>query len=182
MSKAAFAVDEGLREAEFQNTLPGHEDFAATGLVAGLVAITPACAFVGPLGAIGIGGPIDDPKNGQYGLRVAQIAPASMPEFKGNVAAIRTEKYWDMELKRIQEKLSQAAEKKLKAENPKLGGRALQRASAKKAKSVASEVLTPTELKLRETGTSNAAYHYMGSAYIYGNIGKAFAEAMVKMK
>ena len=28
---------------------------AATGIVAGLVAITPACAFVGPLGAIGIG-------------------------------------------------------------------------------------------------------------------------------
>jgi hypothetical protein len=139
----------------------------------------PKMPFV--IGAIGIGGPIEDPKNSQYGLREAQVAPAALPEFKGNVAAVRTEKYWDMELKRIQDKLNQAAEKALKAENPKLGGRALQRAVSKKAKSMASEVLTPTEAKIIQTGTSNAAYHYMGSAYIYGNIGKAFAEAMIKM-
>ena len=101
-----------------------------------------------------------------------------MPEFKGNVTAVRTEKYWDMELKRIQDKLNKAAEAKLKAENPKLGGRALQRAVGKKAKSMAAEVLTADEQKIVSTGTSNAAYHYMGSAYIYGNIGKAFADAM----
>ena len=28
----------------------------------------------------------------------AMAAPAAMPEFKGNVAAVRTEKYWDPEL------------------------------------------------------------------------------------
>lgn len=140
----------------------------------------PKMPFV--IGAIGINGPIDNPKDNQYQLRLAQVAPASMPEFKGNVAAVRTEKYWDMELKRIQNKLNKAAEAKLKAENPKLGGRALRRAIGKKAKSMKSEVLSPAEQKIIETGTSNAAYHYMGSAYIYGNIGKAFAEAMIEMQ
>jgi hypothetical protein len=43
------------------------------------------------------------------------------------------------------------------------------------------KVLTPEEQNFQKVGTSNQAYHYMGSAYIYGNIGKAFAEAMAKM-
>ncbi|MHC4202016.1 MAG: sialate O-acetylesterase [Planctomycetota bacterium] len=139
----------------------------------------PKMPFV--IGAIGIGGPIENPKDNQYSLREAQVAPASLPEFKGNVAAVRTEHYWDMELKRIQAKVSEAARRKLQAETPKLGGRALQRAVGRMAKSMASEVLTPTELKISQTGQSNAAYHYMGSAYIYGKIGKAFADAMIKM-
>jgi hypothetical protein len=43
------------------------------------------------------------------------------------------------------------------------------------------KVLTPEEQNFYKVGTSNQAYHYMGSAYIYGNIGKAFADAMAKM-
>lgn len=140
----------------------------------------PKMPFV--IGAIGIGGPIEDPNNGQYCLREAQVAPASLPEFQGNVAAVRTEQYWDMALLRIKAKASEAATNKLKAESPNLAGRALEKAVAQKAKSMESEVLTPAELKIIQTGTSNAAYHYMGSAYIYGNIGKAFAEAMIKME
>jgi hypothetical protein len=46
---------------------------------------------------------------------------------------------------------------------------------------MAPTVLTPDELKIIQTGQSNAGYHYMGSAYAYGNIGKAFADAMFKM-
>jgi hypothetical protein len=42
-------------------------------------------------------------------------------------------------------------------------------------------VLTAEELKLRELGRSNAGYHYNGSAYTMGKIGKAFADAMAKM-
>jgi hypothetical protein len=135
----------------------------------------PKMPFV--IGVMGIGG-IKKEDN----FRKAQAAPADLPEFKGNVAAVWTGQYWDMELVKIQAKLNEAATKKLKAENPKLGGRALQRAVAKKAKSMASEVLSPAELKIVKTGTSNAAYHYMGSAYIYGNIGKAFADAMITLQ
>jgi alpha-galactosidase len=139
----------------------------------------PKMPFV--IGVMGIDGPIEDEKNGQFGFRKAQEAPAALPEFKGNVAAVRTEQYWDMELVRIQNKVADAAKKKVLAENPKLGGRALSDAIGKAAKSMAPEVLTPEELKLMQTGTSNAAFHYMGSAYIYGRIGKALAEAMIEM-
>jgi alpha-galactosidase len=139
----------------------------------------PKMPFV--IGVMGIGGPIEDEQNGQFGFRKAQETPAALPEFKGNVAAVRTEHYWDMELVRIQNKVADAAKKKVLAENPKLGGKALSEAIGKAAKSMAPEVLTPEELKITQTGTSNAAYHYMGSAYTYGMIGKAFAEAMAKM-
>jgi hypothetical protein len=33
-----------------------------------------------------------------------------------------------------------------------------------------------------EVGTSNAAYHYLGSAKILTQIGKAFADALATMK
>ena len=46
---------------------------------------------------------------------------------------------------------------------------------------MAPEILTPEELSIVQNGTSNQAFHYMGSAYIYGNIGKAFADSMAEM-
>jgi hypothetical protein len=38
-----------------------------------------------------------------------------------------------------------------------------------------------SELNLKTSGESNASYHYNGSAYIYGNIGVDFAEALIEM-
>lgn len=140
----------------------------------------PKMPFV--IGVMGIDGPIDDPRDKQYVFREAQEAAALLPEFKGNVAAVRTEKYWDMELERIKKKVRDAAEKKVLAENPDLSGRALREATEKMEKSITSEVLTPTELKIKQTGQSDGGYHYLGSAYTYGKIGKAFAEAMVDVK
>jgi lactate permease len=140
---------------------------------------TPKLPFV--IGVMGIDGPIDNPKNAQYQFREAQNAVASMPEFQGNVAAVRTEKYWDMELMRVQAKVAEAAKAKLLETEPKKGGRALQNAIGKMATELAPEVLTPEELKISQTGVSNAPFHYMGSAYTYGNIGKAFADAMAEM-
>jgi hypothetical protein len=46
---------------------------------------------------------------------------------------------------------------------------------------MASKVLTPEEAKFLSVATSNAGYHYMGSAYTYGRIGKAFADAMIEL-
>jgi Carbohydrate esterase, sialic acid-specific acetylesterase len=126
----------------------------------------PKMPFV--IGVMGIGGAKpDDP------FRKAQEAPAALPEFKGNVAAVQTGQYWDPELVRIEKKLDDAIAK----ENPKARGK-----DAQKLKSViAPKVLTPEEQSFLKVGTSNEAFHYMGSAYIYGNIGKAFADAMEKM-
>jgi alpha-galactosidase len=139
----------------------------------------PKMPFV--IGVMGIGGPNENTKDNQYLFRKAQEAPALLPEFEGNVLAVRTEQCWDMELQRILAKVDEAAKRKLLAENPKLGGRSLQREVAKAAKSMAATVLTPEELKILQTGKSDEAYHYMGSAYTYGHIGKVLAEGMAKM-
>lgn len=105
----------------------------------------PKMPFV--IGVMGIGGPNVDRK--QSNFRKAQEAPAYLPEFAGNVAAVRTELCWDMEWEKIKAK-------------PK-------------------DTWTQNEQKIMQTATSNEEFHYNGSAYIYGNIGKVLAEAMVKL-
>jgi len=61
----------------------------------------PRLPFV--IGVIGVGGPTelyDTPryKGVHQNFRDAMAAPAAMPEFKGNVSAVLTEKFWDHEL------------------------------------------------------------------------------------
>jgi hypothetical protein len=43
-----------------------------------------------------------------------------------------------------------------------------------------SETFTVKELEIFNKGVSNAAYHYLGSAKIMAQIGKAFAEAVAE--
>ncbi len=63
----------------------------------------PKLPFV--IGVLGVGGPTAEygPDQQRYkathqNFRDAMAAPAQLPEFKGNVAAVLTEKYWDREL------------------------------------------------------------------------------------
>ena len=135
------------------------------------------------MGVMGIDGPIVDTKAKQYWFRNAQEAPAALPEFKGNVAAVRTEHYWDMVSKKIHDKLHDAATKQALIDQPNLKARrvGLRKAVDRLKKSMKTTVLTPEEINFIEVGESNASYHYMGSAYCYGKIGKAFADAMDKM-
>jgi hypothetical protein len=42
--------------------------------------------------------------------------------------------------------------------------------------------LDPNEQKIMQTATSTEAFHSLGSAHIYGNIGKIMAEGMIKME
>lgn len=139
----------------------------------------PQMPFV--IGVVGFGGPVEDPKDKQFLFRKAQESPAFLPEFVGNVIAVRAENCWDMEWKRISNKLTDAAKKKIFAKSPDLKPRALDTAVSKEIKTVALEVLTPEELKIFQTGKSNEGFHYLGSAYIYGNIGKVMAEGMAKL-
>jgi len=135
----------------------------------------PKLPFV--IGVIGIGGEKEDKKPGsmQY-FRQAMAAPASLPEFKGNVVAVRTAPFWDDELEALQTRVDAcwpkvdatvAAEKNDSWEN--------------KMKHMA-ENFTPEEWKRHQAGTSNQAYHYLGAAKIMAPIGKAFAEAMVNLQ
>jgi len=139
----------------------------------------PKMPFV--IGVVGFDGPTDNPKDKQYHFRKAQEAPASLPEFAGNVIAVRTENCWDMEWERINKKALAAARAEVLAKSPGTKGKTLAGAVEKRAVEIASRVLTPTEDKIFKLGKSNEGFHYLGSAFIYGNIGKVLAEGMIKI-
>ena len=144
----------------------------------------PKLPFV--IGVLGVGGPVADygPEEQRYkathqNFRDAMAAPALLPEFKGNVAAVLVEKYWDRELKAARAKegeLKQRAKKLAKEGNLKP---AEEKAALEKLRA---EGLTERERQVMEKGISNAEYHYLGSAKILGGVGKALAEAMAELK
>jgi alpha-galactosidase len=112
-------------------------------------------------------------------FRQAQAAPASLPEFQGNVGAVQTAPYWDDDLAALQqrlEKLNSKMDQEAK-KNPNLS-QAEREGAYKKA---LAEAFTPEESK-RMKGISNGGYHYLGAAKIMGPIGKAFAEAMSNLQ
>jgi alpha-galactosidase len=111
-------------------------------------------------------------------FRKAMAAPAEMPEFKGKVAAVHTEEFWEPRLEELQGRW-----KKVKAKNGELKAQGLSKDEQKKAiDEFLKTVYTDEEWKLMETGVSHACYHYLGSAKIMSRIGKAFAEAMIKLE
>jgi alpha-galactosidase len=143
----------------------------------------PKLPFV--IGVLGVGGPTEKygPEQQRYKVihqqfRDAMAAPANLPEFKGNVVAVRTEQFWDAELQAAinkdnvikreadqaakQQKLAPVDAKKL-LEQKRLAG------------------LNERERSILEKGISNFEFHYLGSAKILGGIGKGFAEAMIEL-
>jgi alpha-galactosidase len=142
----------------------------------------PEMPFV--IGVMGLGGPIDREtadiyKIRQQNLRDAMAAPASLPEFKGTVHAVLTEKCWDAQLGAIDEKWE-----KLKGINKGIQGKKdLSKEQIRAELDAArNKMFTKEELELRDLATSNAGYHYLGSAKIMGRIGVAFADALAPEK
>jgi len=140
----------------------------------------PKLPFV--IGVMGVGGPPSEygPTEQRYkathqNFRDAMAAPADLPEFKGNVVAIRTEKYWDRELKLARAKENEAKEKAKKLAKEQRLKPAEEKALTDKMRT---ETLTERERVILEKGVSNAEFHYLGSAKILGGIGKGLAEAM----
>ena len=144
----------------------------------------PKLPFV--IGVIGVGGPTSEygPDQQRYksthqNMRDAMAAPAALPEFKGNVAAIRTEQYWDRELKHARAKENEVKERAKKAAKEQKLKPAEERALVEKMRA---ESLTERERLVLEKGVSNAEFHYLGSAKILGGIGKGLAEAMQRLR
>ena len=141
------------------------------------------------IGVLGVGGPVDKYTGSALryqgmhdGFRKAMAAPAAMPEFKGNVTAVLTEKYWDTELDAVAEKSDQvkAKSKALSNENkgyPDEEGSISPQQQQEILKKYRAELYTPRDIELLK-GITNAAYHYRGSAKIMAQIGKAFAQAL----
>jgi alpha-galactosidase len=144
----------------------------------------PKLPFV--IGVLGVGGPVAEygPDQQRYksvhqNFRDAMAAPAQLPEFKGNVTAVLTEKYWDGELTLLRAKENALRQQTKKQVTDGMIKPAEERASFEKLRQ---EKLTDRERKVLETGVSNAEFHYLGSAKILGGIGKGFAEAMAQLK
>ena len=135
----------------------------------------PKMPFV--IGVMGIGGVKEDKRPGsQMYFRQAQVAPASLPEFKGNVVAVQTAPYWDDELEALQGRTDACW--------PKVDARvaAEKNTSWENKMKVMAENFKPDEWKRLRAGASNGGYHYLGAAKIMAPIGKAFAEAMANFQ
>ena len=140
------------------------------------------------IGVMGVGGPVDKyrPDQQRYkgvhqNFRNAMAAPASLPEFQGNVAAVLTEDYWDMDVVELRVKEKEIKQKKDEINNA-VKQKKISREEGKTAlERLYAETFTPRELVILRESTSNFDFHYMGSAKIVAQIGKGFAEAMVEL-
>jgi len=143
----------------------------------------PKLPFV--IGVMGAGGPVSaySPDKQRYAsihqsFREAMAAPAAMDEFKGNVAAVWTEKFWDLELDKLllKDRQIQQELKKLQQDKKLTRDQAKQALEERRAKA-----FSPRELTVLTKSVSNFEFHYLGSAKVMTQIGRAFAEAAVKM-
>jgi len=154
----------------------------------------PKMPFV--IGVLGISGDLRHMKEGDPMIswvrefRKAMAAPASFAEFKGNVSAVYTDKYWDHELEGIsllwpkyKDKIGELKKQQVAhMENkPRLRRLQLNEENQARLEAYKMELFTPQGWKLFSEGNSNAAYHYLGSYKIYSRIGKAFADSIIEM-
>lgn len=143
----------------------------------------PELPFV--IGVMGVNGPtrLYGPDQKRYlathqNFRDAMAAPAGLPEFRGTVAAVLTENYWDLEVSelRTRERAIKEEEKKLQKE-----GELSREEREKTIEKRYAETFDEKELSLLRDSVSNAEFHYLGSARIISQIGKGFAEAMSEL-
>ena len=143
---------------------------------------SPTLPFV--IGVMGAGGATDlygsrqqRYKNTHQYFRDSMAAPASLPEFRGNVTAVLTEKYWDPELDAVDQKRGELRSKEKELKESGLSKKEI----SEQLKSIENELFTARDRELLK-GITNADYHYKGSAKIMAQIGKAFAEALEGLK
>lgn len=137
----------------------------------------PKMPFV--IGVLGVGG-LNAGEN-VMGFRRAMAAPASMPEFKGNVTAVETAPFWSEELAAIDAKREKAtAKRKQLGANVKDSKMTKAEADAEVERFEAA-LITPAEASLWKRGASNFGYHYLGCAKTFAQIGQAFANANLEI-
>lgn len=128
------------------------------------------------IGVMGIGGVNAEGNIGNF--QKAQAAVAEKPEFKGNVIAVETGKYWDHKLSALATKSNEVNQHmNVFRYDQGLEGEALKKACVDyRAKNI-----TPEEELILKTGTSDGDFHYLGSGKIMVGIGRGFAEALAKI-
>lgn len=136
---------------------------------------------------IGVMG-VDGAKAGKdiVAFREAMTAPALLPEFRGKVTAVPTAPFWSEELGAIAAKhekvrqMSYYLNSKHK-DHANADGHMTDAEKREYLKKFEAELITPAEAALWNRGASNAGYHYLGCAKTFALMGKAFAEATLKM-
>lgn len=126
------------------------------------------------IGVLGVGGNSTD-KSSKTFFQGAMAAAANLPEFKGNVKAVKTGDFWDHKLGELDKRWGKV---KNKSRSLKKDKKLSKKEREKALLEFTSNTFSSEELKLKKMGISNGGYHYLGSAKIMAQIGKAFAEAL----
>jgi len=137
-------------------------------------------------GVLGVGG--ETKGDGAEAFRAAMAAPGEMDEFKGTVANVYTHEFWPADIEAVKAKADKV-KGEFAARGRDIKARAKKGEDTKAdAKKLAEETdakvaaaLTPEE-KMILAGSSNAGYHYHGSAKFFAQAGEAFAKALLEMK
>jgi len=119
-------------------------------------------------------------------FREAMTAPALLPEFQGNVTAVPTAPFWSEELGAIAAKHEKVRQMEYflnskHKDHANADGHMTAAEKHEYLKKFEAELITPAEAALWKRGASNAGYHYLGCAKTFALMGKAFAEATLKM-
>jgi hypothetical protein len=137
------------------------------------------------IGVMGVGG-LKDESVDMVAFRRAMAAPAAMPEFKGNVVAVQTAPFWSEELAAIDKKHEKVRQMRYfldskHKDHANADGKMTEEQKREFVKKFEADLITPAEAALWKRGASNAGYHYLGCAKTFALMGKAFAEANLKM-
>jgi alpha-galactosidase len=137
------------------------------------------------IGVMGVGG-LKNKSPDMIAFRQAMAAPADMPEFKGNVIAVQTAPFWSDELGAIAEKYEKVNQMRWFLDSkhkdyPNADGKMTEEQKHEYIKKYEAELISPREVEIWKRGASNAGYHYLGCAKTFALMGKAFAEANLKL-
>jgi len=143
----------------------------------------PSMPFV--IGVMGVGG-LQDQSDSMLAFRRAMAAPASVPEFQGNVLAVETAPFWSEELGVIDEKRAKISQMRHFLESKhkdhaNAGGQMTSEQKNDYLKKYEADLISPAEVALWKRGASNAGYHYLGCAKTFALMGKHFAEANLSL-
>jgi len=142
----------------------------------------PKMPFV--IGMLGVGGEKANPQTLEF--RRAMAAPAALPEFQGNVTAVETAPFWSEELAAIDDKREKVRQMRhfldsKHKDHANAEGKMTEEQKREFIKKFEADLITPAEAALWKRGASNAGYHYLGCAKTFALMGRAFAEANLKL-
>jgi alpha-galactosidase len=136
------------------------------------------------IGVMGVGGAMAGADTVEF--RKAMAAPAALPEFKGNVAAVETAPFWSEELGAIDDKRDKVRQMRHYLDSKhknyaNADGAMTDEQKREHVKKFEADLISSAELALWKRGASNAGYHYLGCAKTFALMGRAFAEGTLLM-